>query len=117
MLSSWRVDEWPVHERHEEKQGGEGGYWCVWKELGVSRTFLKASLPVVPFWITSGFEYYGMICLENPTSYPWQLGFENLGCGLTLLEDDVEADIEVEVEVEAACSWSCYPCRGRLAGP
>ena len=78
---------------------------------------LKASLPVVPFWITSGFEYYGMICLENPTSYPWQLGFENLGCGLTLLEDDVEADIEVEVEVEAACSWSCYPCRGRLAGP
>ena len=40
-----------------------------------------------------------------------------MGCGLTLLEDDVEADIEVEVEVEAACSWSCYPCRGSLAGP
>ena len=58
-----------------------------------------------------------MICLENLISYPWQLGFKNVGCGLTLLEDDVEADIEVEVEVEAACSWSCYPCRGRLAGP
>ena len=23
MLSSWRLDEWPVDKRDEEKQGGE----------------------------------------------------------------------------------------------
>ena len=40
--------------------------------------------------------WHDLNCLENLIFYPWQLGFENMGCGLTLLEDDVEADIEVE---------------------